>query len=158
MIRAYKPEDLETVMDIANRAWRGIYSMFRELYGEELFGLLNPEPSLKKGKEVRDSCLKHPEWAFVCEREGRIAGFITFWLEEKRKIGVIGNNAKDPASPEKGVGREMYSAVLKYFKQKGMLYAEVGTGLDSAHAPARRAYEASGFDIRHGKVTYYKKL
>ncbi|MBT4097360.1 MAG: GNAT family N-acetyltransferase, partial [Gemmatimonadetes bacterium] len=34
----------------------------------------------------------------------------------------------------------------------------VGTGLDDAHAPARRAYERAGFDIAQQDVTYYKKL
>jgi metal-dependent HD superfamily phosphatase/phosphodiesterase len=39
-----------------------------------------------------------------------------------------------------------------------MVYAKVGTGLDYAHARARRAYERAGFDIRHEEVTYYMKL
>lgn len=158
MIRPYRPEDLEIIADIGDRAWRGIYAMFTELYGEELFRLINPEPQTSKGEQVRASCLRNPEWVFICERDGTIAGFITFWLERDKKIGVIGNNAKDPDSAEKGVGREMYSAVLDYFKSEGMLYAKVNTGLDSAHAPARKAYESAGFDIKHEEVVYYKKL
>ena len=39
-----------------------------------------------------------------------------------------------------------------------MTYAKVATGLDDAHAPARRAYERAGFDIKVEDVTYYKKL
>lgn len=158
MIRTYMPEDLETLADIGNRAWRGIYAMFRSLYGEELFRLINPDPSRSKGEQVRNHCMKHPEWVFVCERKGEIAGFITFRLEKDKKIGVIGNNARAPECPEKGVGQEMYAAVLEYFRKNGMLYAKVNTGLDPAHAPARRAYEAAGFDIRHEEVVYYKKL
>lgn len=158
MIRPYRPEDLETIADIGNRAWRGIYAMFRELYGEELFRLINPDPTTSKGGQIREHCRRSPEWVYICERDGKTAGFITFWLERDKKIGVIGNNAKDPDSGEKGVGREMYSAVLDYFKSGGMLYAKVQTGLDSAHAPARKAYESAGFDIKHEEVVYYKKL
>ena len=158
MIRAYHPGDLEAVVDIGNRAWRGIYAMFREIYGEELFRLINPEPSTSKGKQIRGHCLKHPGWIFICERDGKIAGFITFWLEKDKKIGVIGNNAKDPDCPLKGIGQEMYSAVFDYFKKEGMLYAQVHTGLDPAHSPARKAYESAGFNIRHDEAVYYRKL
>ncbi len=158
MIRPYRQEDLETIAGIGNRAWRGIYAMFRELYGPELFSLINPAPGESKGEQIREYCLKHPGWVFICEREGKIAGFITFWLEEKRKIGVIGNNAKDPDCVLKGIGQEMYSAVFDFFKEEGMLYAQVHTGLDPAHAPARKAYESAGFNIRHEEVVYYKKL
>ena len=52
----------------------------------------------------------------------------------------------------------MYRAVLAHFKERGMRFAKVQTGLDPAHAPARRAYELAGFDIRHEDVTYFKKL
>jgi len=34
----------------------------------------------------------------------------------------------------------------------------VHTGLDYAHAAARRAYERAGFNIRHEDVDYYMKL
>ena len=39
-----------------------------------------------------------------------------------------------------------------------MAYAKVHTGLDDAHARARRAYERAGFDISHQEVNYYLKL
>ena len=158
MIRPYKPSDLETVAEIGNRAWENIYTMFRSVYGDELFSLIRPDEKTSKGDEIRKSCALHPEWVLICERKGAVAGFITFWLDRDKKIGVIGNNAKDPDSLEKGIGREMYLAVLDFFRENGMLYAEVSTGLDEAHAPARRAYEAAGFNIRHEKAAYYRKL
>ena len=158
MIRPYSPEDLPAVVDIANRAWRGIYRMFRERFGDELFGLIVPDETTEKGNQVRRHCEAHPDQVFVCERDGAIVGFVTFRLNPTQKIGEIGNNARDPDCPLKGVGREMYEAVLDHFRKEGMLYAKVGTGLDDAHAPARRAYERVGFDISHEDVTYYMRL
>ena len=58
----------------------------------------------------------------------------------------------------KSLNRQMYGAVLAHFPEQGMRFAEVRTGLDEAHAPARRAYERTGFNIRHEDVTYFKKL
>ncbi len=158
MTRSFEPADLETIVDIADRAWRPINDMFRRTYGEELYRLLRPDERTAKGDQVRSHCAGHPDWVYVCEREGKIAGFITFWLDEDKKIGVIGNNAKDPDCGFKGVGREMYAEVLAFFKRRGMRYAKVSTGLDEAHYPARRAYEAAGFNIKHQKVDYFKKL
>ena len=43
-------------------------------------------------------------------------------------------------------------------KNEGMIYATVSTGLDDAHAPARRAYEKAGFDKALENVRYYKEL
>jgi ribosomal protein S18 acetylase RimI-like enzyme len=158
MIRKYKRNDLSTIMDIGNRAWREIYKMFREIYGDELFQLTVPDEATSKGEQIKAHCERHPEWVFICEEEGRVVGFVTFTLNKDRKIGTIGNNAKDPDCDLKGIGQQMYKAVLDYFREHGMIYASVHTGLDYAHAPARRAYERAGFNIRHEDVDYYMKL
>lgn len=158
MIRKYEPGDLAKIMDIANRAWREIYKMFREAYGDELFQLMVSDETTSKGEQIKAHCSRHPEWVFICEEEGRIVGFVTFALNTGSKIGAIGNNAKDLDCDLKGIGQQMYKAVLEYFREHGMVYAKVHTGLDYAHAPARRAYERAGFNIQHEDVDYYMKL
>ena len=40
----------------------------------------------------------------------------------------------------------------------GMTFCKVATGLDDAHAPARRAYEKAGFDKSVPSITYYRTL
>ena len=95
---------------------------------------------------------------YICEEDGRIVGFVTFTLNFDQKIGDIGNNAVEPDWRLQGIGQQMYQAVLEYFRAHNMVYAKVHTGLDYAHAPARRAYERSGFNIRHEDVVYYMKL
>jgi ribosomal protein S18 acetylase RimI-like enzyme len=158
MIREYRPDDLDTIVDIGNRAWREIYEMFRGCYGDELFGLLVPDERTAKGNQVKAHCERHPEWVHVCEEAGRVVGFVTFRLHADTKIGVISNNAVDPACDLKGIGQQMYKAVLDHFRAHGMAYAKVQTGLDDAHARARRAYERAGFDICHRDIEYYMKL
>lgn len=158
MIRPYHPDDVEHLVDIGNRAWRGIYRMFRQTYGDELFSLLVADERSSKGEQIRAHCTRHPDWVFVCEEGERIVGFVTFRLDSARGVGEIGNNAVDPDCGLKGIGQQLYAAALAYFKAQGMRYAKVQTGCDEAHAPARRAYERAGFDIRHEDVTYFKKL
>ena len=45
----------------------------------------------------------------------------------------------------KGIGSFMYRYIITEAKRRGAKYAAVCTGLDDGHAPARRAYEKSGF-------------
>ena len=159
MIRTLRSEDLPVIADIGNRAWRKIYANYKEnIFGPELFEIKVPDPDQVKGAQIVKQCQDHPDWIFICEEDGKIVGFVTFRLNHITGIGEICNNAVDPDCGLKGIGQQMYKAVLAHFVKKGMLYAEVTTGLDEGHAPARRAYERAGFDIRSENVTYYKKL
>ena len=159
MIRACEENDLPTVMDIGNRAWAPIYEMFKGRYGSELFQILVPSPITVKGEQLMAHWRQHPDWFLVCTSDdGRIVGFITFSMDSERKIGEVGNNAVDPTCGLKGIGQQLYAAVFERFCREEMLFAKVGTGLDEAHAPARRAYERAGFNIQHEQITYYRKL
>ena len=158
MIRPYKKHDLPAITDIANRAWQDIYDMFEETYGHELFRALTPDRQTCKGAQIHHQAVHHPEWIYVCEDGGSIVGFVTFSLDRDTGVGQIGNNAVDPARRGKGYAQLMYQAVLERFREEGMAFASVRTGLDKAHAAARKAYERAGFDIRHEDVCYYRKL
>ncbi len=158
MIRSYEPKDLPVIMDIADRAWRGITEMLRQRYGDALFAVVRPNAATIKGEQVKAFCAETPEGCLVCEEGGRVVGFVTFSFDRGRKIGEIGNNAVDPDCRLKGKGQEMYRAVLDRFRGAGMRYAKVCTGLDEAHAPARRAYERAGFNIHTESITYFMKL
>lgn len=158
MIRPYEPADLPIIMDIGNRAWQGIYRMFRETYGEAVFAAIVPDPTIAKGVQVRAHCTALPDQTLVCEENGVIVGFLTFSLNREQSIGTIGNNAVDPACGLKGIGQQMYAAAFARFREEGMRFAKVTTGMDEAHAPARRAYERAGFNLRHEDVTYYREL
>ena len=158
MIRKYKAEDLPVIVLIARQAWTAIYDMYHDTYGDELFSLLVPVRDTAKEEQINYHVRQHPDWIYICEENGKIAGFITFFLDPERQIGQIGNNAVDLECGLKGIGQQMYSAVFKRFKDEGMLYAQVTTGLDDTHLRARRAYEIAGFNIKKEDVTYFKKL
>ena len=158
MIRSLKKEDVTMLMEIGDLAWKTIYEMYRETYGEELFQMLMPNFKTSKGQAIQRKCENEPEEVLICEEEGQVVGFITFTIDSAKKIGIISNNAVDPRCGLKGIGQQMYKAVLSLFKEKGLKYAKVTTGLDDAHFPARRAYERAGFNISRSDITYYMKL
>jgi ribosomal protein S18 acetylase RimI-like enzyme len=159
MIRAYRTEDLPVVMDIANRAWRQIRKISREALGDRISDLLRPlGDEFSKGEEIRRQALADPEHFWVCEEDSKVVGFITFAIDEQHQGGEILNNAADPDCGIKGIGQQMYKAVLEYFRQKGLKFVKVTTGLDEGHAGARKAYERAGFDRSLQYVTYYQEL
>lgn len=159
MIRECREEELEQVADIADRAFSRIVALTRRKLGDRIQSLLRPDGDARsKGMEVRRRFAEHPETVWVCEEEGRIVGFITFDCDRERRIGTIGNNGVDPACGLKGIGQQMYRAVLDYFRREGMLAARVFTGLKEEYIPARRAYERAGFDRTLTHVTYFMEL
>ncbi len=158
ILRPFETRDTDLIAEIADLAWHGIYASQREIFGDELYAILFPEDHERKGNEMRRHCARTPDRIWVCEKDGRVAGFIMWSMNEEKKIGVLGNNGLHPDFTGQGLGAFMYRRVLEHFRAGGMQYAMVHTGLDKGHAPARRAYERVGFHIRQESVNYYMAL
>ena len=156
-MRAYREEDIEQVMEIADAGWRSIRQMSRETLGDTVSDILNPGGDAKsKGLQVKAQIESGCYGVAVCEHEGVIVGFIT-WSTDGL-IGEICNNAARQGTGLKGIGQTMYRFVLDEFRKAGVRAVRVTTGLDWAHAPARRAYERAGFKKHLDFTTYYMEL
>lgn len=158
VIRPAKAEDMKRVEEIAGEAWSGIHEVLRQLMGPGMHDVLRRNWREEKARDLNSHFQNHPERFLVAEAGGRVLGFVTFHIEAGGTLGVIGNNAVANAERGKGLGPAMYRRVLDLFRQQGCLYAQVDTGLDDGHAPARRAYEKIGFNVRIPHVTYYMAL
>jgi hypothetical protein len=91
--------------------------------------VMEPAKKGRKGPALADEARRLREQALGSLRE-------RFWLPEQ----------------------QMYAFALDRFRSEGMRWANVDTGLDDGHAPARRAYERAGFDISISSIRYYKEL
>jgi RimJ/RimL family protein N-acetyltransferase len=73
-------------------------------------------------------------------------------------MGELSNNAVDPAHQNRGIATAMYGWCLDRMRAADMHFVKVSTGLDVAHAPARRAYEKAGFAPGFEGVDYFRLL
>lgn len=159
VIRPATAEDVPAACEIARLAWQPIFAEFHRRVGDEIFSQLYDEWEVSKMSQVSGAFEQHPGCMLVTEIEGRIAAFITFFvINPSRRLGEIGNNAVHPDFQGRGLSKRQYERVFEELRALGCTMVQVTTGLDDAHLPARKAYEAVGFDKELPKITYMRTL
>lgn len=156
--RPVEPSDLDRIEAITIAAWKPIYEGYRTAMGEQLFERRYGDWRTYKVDQVRRQCERSPETVHVAIVDDSVAAYVAFSIDESTEIGEIGNNAVDPNQQGQGIATAMYEHVLDHFRELGMEFATVSTGLADPFIPARRAYESVGFDIERRTVTYWQQL
>lgn len=157
-IRKFRDEDFDSILEITLSAFKPIYESFEKLLGRRVFRLVYPDWRKSNRRYLKSLCQgKDGRNIRVIETDGIVVGFISFFLDLRKKSGQIGLNAVSPEFQHMGLGSSMYKHVLDIMKKKGIEIVDVGTGGDQAHAAARRAYEKVGFTSLP-LVRYYKAL
>ena len=162
VLRLARNDDLEAVDRLTVEGYRAIQESYVSLIGAETYAAVRQEPELswdeRKCAQNRLLFDAHPEQVWVLDRDGDVFGFVTFWLFPEQSYGHIDNNAVRADVAGQGWATFMYRHVLDRFRELGLRFAHVDTGLDDAHIPARRAYEAVGFDRAVPNVDYWQDL
>ncbi len=152
----FKEEYASKIGEIAVDAWTPIRASFKQILGEELYDAFYTGWQAKKIANVINEM--KGERAFVVLVDGQVAGFISYIVNKDTKSGDICDNAISTDFRGLGLGKKMYDFILTKMKDEGLEYAQVTTGLDDGHAPARRAYEKAGFTVGLPSICYFKKL
>lgn len=154
-IRAFRKKDLVPIEKIIRQVW----CIGGDFLMEKKYGMIGSKPWQDW---ISGSILSYinekPEHCLVAEFQSLPVGFITWQVDDERKTGTVGYNAVDPEYGGKGIGSQLLNNVLNIFREKGLLYANVITGLNEGHAPARRMYEKAGFEPLAKNVVYTMKL
>ena len=155
IIRKARLFDVNTACHIAKKCWAEIYSGYKSQLGDEIYDSVYPDDPLDvKAERIKSAILDGR--VFVAECDGQVAGFASFRTEGK--IGNLKENAVDPDFRGRGIASKLYDAVFERLREVGCEVVRVATGLDEAHAPARRAYQKEGFEVSLSSIVYYKKL
>lgn len=147
---------IEDAIKLTYIAWQPIFDGYRNVLGEEMFNVFYSGWKETKYKRVYEGLTS--ERGYIALIENKVAGFIFYIVDELTKTGIIEENAIANEFRGLGIAHKMYDFVFDKMRGEGMVYAMVSTGLDDAHAPARKAYEKAGFDKGIGNIRYYKEL
>ena len=157
-IRPFDDSDIEGVVRLSLLAWVPVFTSFKQVLGPEIYSLIWPDWRTSQSEGVETVCKdgeKNTVW--VAELDGTVVGFLAYQLKIKDKVGEVILLAVHPEYQDQGIGTELNIFALKKMKESGMKLAEVGTGGDPGHAPARRSYEKAGYTALP-LVRYYKDL
>lgn len=158
-LRHATEEDLLSLDEITIVCYEPIQESFVSIVGETFSSAVcSGDWKDRKIKQVRDLFGRCPENVWVLERDRHVFGYLTFMVNLEKSIGVIDNNGILPAYRGQGWGTFMYRRLIAHFKNQGLRIALVETDLDDPHIPARRAYEAVGFNRQHRIVNYIQDL
>jgi ribosomal protein S18 acetylase RimI-like enzyme len=160
VLRHCREDDLAAVDALTVECYRPIFESYVSMLGEDCYEAVRLEPELtweqRKTQQNRRLYAEHPDWLWVLEEGDDVFGFVSFWLFPSH--GHIDNNGVRADRAGQGWATFMYRHVLEHFRAQGLRFAHVDTGLDNAHIPARRAYEATGFDRPVPGVEYWQDL
>lgn len=136
-----------------------IFKSFRSIVGENIATVALANAELAQGRFLDEICeADSAHEVFVVEHKAEVVAFCSTTCDQETKVGVIDLNAVHPDCQGKGVGTLMYDYAVVQLRMAGMRVAEVGTGGDPSHAPARRAYAKAGFGPGIPSVYLYQEL
>lgn len=141
-LRAYRPEDLPIIREIAARAFEGVGI---EEGMEQVFGPVNGHDwRWRKARHIDEDARREPGGIFVAETaDGRIIGSITTWRDFEAGIGHIPNISLEGDWRNLGLGRKMIEFALDHFRRSGLTHSRIETLVQNARG--KHLYESCGF-------------
>ncbi len=142
VISPLEPADIDAAAELVRTLWTMGIASLREKHYHRIIGTPWQD---QIECSVREYLSQDGVEAFKMTVDGRFAGFLGFRADGKTRIGEVGYNAVHPDFVGRGLGRELLDAALAELASHGMEQAEVVTGMDPGHAPARAMYLGAGF-------------
>lgn len=156
--RPFAPEDLPALQVIRAAAFAPVFASLRSIVGERIAALGLAGAEAEQAILLGTLAATAPGQLIVAMADDSIIGFAAYTIDASTRIGEIGLNAIDPAFSGCGIGTAMYAFVLDLMTAQGMMLATVGTGGDTSHVAARRAYAKAGFGPGIPTVYLYRAL
>ena len=162
ILRRVKDGDLPSLDEIVVICYTPIYNSYVQIVGEVCARGLRRSPELdwtvEKTNRIRKAYEDHPDCVWVLEKDGAIFGFVTFAIHRESNRAWIEENGVLPEHCGRGWATFMLRHVLQHLQKEGIRFVSVEVDLDDVHRPARRAYQAIGFDRHHHIAIYHQDL
>lgn len=154
-IRPYDAADREAVVRLALRAWAPVFESIERALDPEVYREHYPDWRVTQREAVEAACAETAVWVAVVDRA--VAGFSALKLHRADRMGEIYMIAVDPDFQRRGIAKALTAHAMEQFREAGMTTAMVETGGDPGHEPARRTYEAAGFQA-FPSVRYFRSV
>jgi len=162
ILRRAQDSDLPSLDEIVVVCYTPIHDSYVQVVGEECARGLRRNPQIdwtvEKTSRVRKTYENHRDCVWVLEKNGAIFSFVTFAVHRERNQAWIEENGVLPEHRGQGWATFVLRCVLQYLRREGIRFVSVEVDLDDVHSPARRAYEAVGFDRQHRIAIYHQDL
>ena len=140
-------EHKEAVLDLTQRAWTPVFEKTQYEVPRFAYDAFFPDGWERRQRADVAALLEtEPEnfWLAVIGQE--LAGYLGIRIHAADRMGEIHIIAVSPAHQRKGIGRQLMQFAERHIRAAGMKMIMVETVGDGGHEPARRAYEAFGFE------------
>ncbi|MDO5705946.1 MAG: GNAT family N-acetyltransferase [Paracoccus sp. (in: a-proteobacteria)] len=154
----YTEAHREAVLDLAIAAWTPVFAGMRAEVPVFVYDAFYPDGWQRRQREDVGALLDQGEarfWLLMKDRD--VIGFVGLQLHPQDQMGEIGIIAILPRFQGKGLGKRLILFAEARIREAGMSMSMIETVGDSGHAPARAAYESSGY-ISWPVARYFKKL
>jgi len=162
ILRRVKDSDLPRLDEIVVICYTPIHDSYVKIVGEECARGLSRNPevdwSVEKTNRVRKTYEDYPGCVWVLEQGGVVFGFVMFAVHRERNRAWIEENGVLPGHRGQGWATFMLRHVLQHLRSQGIRFVSVEVDLDDVHRPARRTYEAVGFERHHRIAIYHQDL
>ncbi|MFE6869554.1 GNAT family N-acetyltransferase [Kitasatospora sp. NPDC057692] len=159
IIRSFEPRDLPQLTQLTIETFGPFYEdSFRPLVGELVF--TRQHGQWREDYRALLAALHTPEHnkhVAVADLDGEIAGYVGWEIDRARERGTISILAVGAHHRRNHLATDLCEHAFGHMRAHGAVYAEIGTGGDEFHTPARALYESLGC-IKLPVAVYFREL
>jgi len=145
-IIAYETEHRAALLELSLRAWQPVFLQVKTSVPQFVYDSFWPDGwQTRQSADLAEVLDTEPESVDVAVELGHPIGWVCTRLHPDDNMGEIYILVVDPDHQRRGVGRALLRHAYRRVKDAGLRIVMVETGDDPGHAPARRTYEAAGF-------------
>lgn len=159
IIRSFESRDLPRLIELTIETFGPFYEdSFRPLVGEVVFTRQHGQWREDYGTLLATlHAPEHNKYVAVADLDGEIVGYVGCEIDPARERGTISILAVDAHRRRDHLATDLCEHAFSYLRAHGAVYAEIGTGGDDFHAPARALYESLGC-IKLPVAVYFREL
>ena len=157
-IEPYDDSKLDAIVQLSLRAWKPVFESLQATMLPAVYrAFYRDDWRVAQRGVVESVCTAEDVHVWVASQDSRTTGFVALKIHPEDRMGEIYMIAVDPDFQRRGIAARLTDHSVNWFRNAGMSIAMVETGGDPGHAPARRAYESSGFRLLP-VARYFKAL